>query len=208
MSTIKISKKNLFMLADTSSAPYRVVTIGDESVGKTSLTSRLVDKTFNQYEPSTVGANYQTHTVSANGEFIVLQIWDTAGQEKFKSLSPIYFRNALAAVVVFSLVNRTSFEKLTDWIKSFKEVAGEQSIVYIAANKTDLVDQYQVQIEEAKEWAENHNYKFFATSAKTGENVNEMFTALAIDLQKSQTVLQVQVKPQIKEKTKSGGCCG
>ena len=195
------------MLADSSSAPLRVVTIGDASVGKTSLTSRLVDKTFNQFEPSTVGANYQTHTVSANGEFIVLQIWDTAGQEKFKSLSPIYFRNALAAVVVFSLVNRRSFEKLNDWIKSFKDVAGEQALVYIAANKKDLVEDYEISIEEAKEWAESQGFKFFATSAKTGENVNELFTELAIDLQKSQTVMQVQIKSSPKEKEEGSGCC-
>ena len=195
------------MIADGSSPPLRIVTIGDESVGKTSLTSRLVDKTFNQYEPSTVGANYQTHTVSANGQFIVLQVWDTAGQEKFKSLSPIYFRNALAAVVVFSLVNRRSFEKLSDWASSFREVAGQQALVYIVANKLDLSDQYEVQIDEGREWAENHGFKFFATSAKTGENVNKLFTEIALDLQNSQSLIQMQVKEQPKEIERKQGCC-
>ena len=195
------------MISDKSS-PVRIVTIGDESVGKTSLTSRLVDKTFNQFEPSTVGANYQTYTtkIGDSGEYFEMQIWDTAGQEKFKSLSPIYFRNASAAVVVFSLVNRNSFDKLNDWIASFIEVAGTEAIIYIAANKADLEDEKQVSSEEAREWAEGLGYKYFETSAKTGTNVETMFNSLASDLKNKQTILNQKPKNSLK-KQESSGCC-
>ena len=185
----------------------KVIFLGSAGVGKTSIIQLFMYSQFQTDYQTTIGIDYFTKEIQYQGKIVTLQIWDTAGQEKFKSLSPIYFRNALGAVVVFSLVNRRSFEKLNDWITSFREVAGEQALVYIAANKTDLVEQYEISIDESREWAENHGFKFFATSAKTGENVNELFQSLAIELQKSQTILQVHFKSTPKEKEHSSGCC-
>lgn len=188
---------------------FRIVTIGDESVGKTSITSYLIDRTFNQYEPSTVGANYQTYTVKTPEEDVVLQIWDTAGQEKFKSLSPIYFRNSAAALVVFSLVNKNSFMKLNDWITSFREVAGANAIVYVIANKADLPESFEVPLIQAEEWATNNGYKFYLTSAKTGQNIEKVFTDLAYDIKQNDVQSTTQQKSHLKptEDPDSGACC-
>ncbi|EAY17235.1 small GTP-binding protein, putative [Trichomonas vaginalis G3] len=197
------------MLSKQSNQQLRVVTIGDESVGKTSITSYLIDKTFNQYEPSTVGANYQMFTVKQPDDDIVLQIWDTAGQEKFKSLSPIYFRNANAAVVVFSLVNKNSYIKLNNWVTSFREVAGNDALVYVVANKSDLQEEFEVSLLQAEEWATNGGFKFYVTSAKTGQNIEKLFTDIAIDLKTANANANVLRQSRLKSEvnTDSSPCC-
>lgn len=197
------------MMPNKQNTMFRIVTIGDESVGKTSITSYLIDRTFNQYEPSTVGANYQTYTVKTPEEDVVLQIWDTAGQEKFKSLSPIYFRNSAAALVVFSLVNKNSFMKLNDWITSFREVAGANAIVYVIANKADLPESFEVPLIQVEEWATNNGYKFYVTSAKTGQNIEKVFTDLAYDIKQNDVQSTTQQKSHLKatEDPDSGACC-
>lgn len=170
------------MITNPTDSPLRIVTIGEESVGKTSITNRLVEGTFNPYEPGTIGANYQQYSRVINNEKLDIQIWDTAGQEKFKSLSPIYFRNAAAAVVVFALTSKTSFQNLNTWIGSFTDAAGNDALIYIAANKSDLVDDFEVTYEEAQEWADAHKYKIFYTSAKNGEGIEPLFDELTLQL--------------------------
>ena len=196
------------MKSNKNNAPIRVVTVGDASVGKTSLTSRLVEKTFNAFEPSTVGANYQTYSTEVNGDTVELQIWDTAGQEKYKSLAPIYFRNAAAAVVVFSLISRNSYDQINDWITSFVEVAGPNALIYIAANKSDLNDEIEISSSMAKQWALDLGYKYYETSAKTGFNVNELFNDLAADIQKNYNTIYQRQKTSISsDKSKTQACC-
>lgn len=196
------------MLRNHDNVPLRIVTIGDASVGKTSITSYLIDKAFNPFEPSTVGANYQTYSVSLPDERVDLQIWDTAGQEKFKSLGHIYFRNAAAAVVVFSLANRDSFLRLEEWICSFKEAAGNNAIVYIAANKADLDEDFEISAQKAEEWATKEGYKFYMTSAKTGLNIDKMFEDLATDVKNSDIHSTILKRTTIKiEESTRDVCC-
>ena len=195
------------MITSQSDSPFRVVTIGEESVGKTSITNRLVGDNFNPYEPGTIGANYQQYTEIVNEAKVDVQIWDTAGQEKFKSLGPIYFRNAAAAVVVFSLTSKTSFDKIDYWIESFRNVAGPDAIIYIVANKTDLTSDFQVDLEEAKDWASANNYKIYATSAKTGEGIHELFSQLAEELYLAKLARNNNQGKQELRITNSGNAC-
>ena len=182
---------------------YKVVTIGAESVGKTSMTTRFIYNIFNQHQPSTVGANYQVFTRDIDGERVNIQIWDTAGQEKFKSLSPIYFRNSSAAIVVFSLTSRSSFRDLEEWIAFFLQHAGAHAKVFVAGNKSDLMEEYEVVPDEARAWAEANGYAFFLTSAKTGDGVEELFSHVAVDLAKTKAKTTVKMKPS-EEKDR---CC-
>jgi len=187
--------------------PFRVVTIGDASVGKTSITNRLIEDNFNPFEPSTIGANYQPYITFVNSKKVEIQIWDTAGQEKFKSLTPIYFRNAVAAIAVFSLCKKDSFEKIGEWITSFREIAGYTSIVYIAANKVDLVDEVIIDNETSDSFARSLNCKIFKTSAKTGEGIKEMFISLAEDLVKQKNEKDNTVKSKRPAQREDSGCC-
>jgi small GTP-binding protein len=158
----------------------RVVVVGDASVGKTSLLNRLIDHRFDEGENSTIGANYQVWSDQIDDIHVELQIWDTAGQEKFRALCPIYFRNAIGALVVYDVTNRESFEHLDNWIKSFTDVAEIGSMVAIAGNKCDEIA--QVAGSEAKEWANSRGVELFQVSAKTGDGVKEAFRAFTIAL--------------------------
>jgi small GTP-binding protein len=185
----------------------RVVAIGDSSVGKTSLISRLMEEHFDPCEHPTVGANWQLYVHDFNCERVELQIWDTAGQEKFRSLGPLYYRSASGAIAVFDVTCRSSFENLEGWINNFTEVAGCNGVIVIAANKSDYEEARQISMRESQEWARQRGYMIYETSAKTGENVRQLFGGLA------EAVLN-RSQPQQEEKrniggTKggSGGCC-
>ena len=167
------------MIADHASLHARVVLIGDPSVGKTSILSRLVDHRFNQNEQSTVGANFQLYVREMADLRLEMQIWDTAGQEKFRALGPIYYRNSVAAVAVFSLDNSESFEHLKWWLEQFTNAAGTNVVIAIAANKADIEDAQQDTLQKAEQYAKEKEYLFMKTSAKTGQGVNELFGELA-----------------------------
>ena len=167
------------MIADSDSYHCRVVLIGDASVGKTSILSQLIDHKFDPNEQSTVGANYQIFIEDFEGQKVEMQIWDTAGQEKFRALGPIYFRNAMGALVVYDQTNKISYENMPNWINSFKDIAGHNSIIFIVANKADLVDEIRVPFSKAQKFAEDNDYQAFETSAKTGKGIPEMFHKLA-----------------------------
>ena len=192
------------MQSDLTDIPYRVVTIGEESVGKTSITNRLVDDSYNPNEPSTIGANYQQIDHEKDGKKISIQIWDTAGQERFKSLAPIYLRNANAAIVVFSLTNRSSFESLGMWIDMFREVAGHDTFVCIVANKYDLTQEYEVSLDEAKDWTNQYNYPFFEVSAKTGYGIDKILDFLVTQLP---TLKETRKNKRISQPEEESQCC-
>jgi small GTP-binding protein len=140
---------------------------------------------FDEHELPTVGANWQLYVQDFNNDRVELQIWDTAGQEKFRSLGPLYYRSAVGAVAVFDVTNRGTFEHLESWITAFTEVAGTDVKIVIAGNKCDLDGDRQVSIKESREWATQRGFMIYETSAQTGENVANLFRALAEAILKS-----------------------
>lgn len=155
----------------------RVVMLGNTQVGKTTILNRLLGGPHIDAEP-TVGANYQLYVREIDKRKIEIQIWDTAGQEKYRSLGPIYFRNALGAVVVYDVTNLASFNALDGWIKAFQDVAGKQTVIAIVGNKKDR-DDIVVDCAKAEQWAEHNNYIHATTSAVTGEGIAEVFRDLS-----------------------------
>ena len=206
---------------------HRVVTIGETSVGKTSIITQLVKKSFNPNEKSTIGAMFVVYNqkldasvlkidpnnIGINGDVVVeMQIWDTAGQERFRSLGPIYYRGAEAAVVVFDFTSQNSFERLQSWITAFQDVAGTETIIFIVGNKIDLKDKIQVSAETAQNWAEERGFKFFSTSALTGEGVEEVFRQLSNDIYVNSHKKLLPQQPDLDLNGKEGqgkqkGCC-
>jgi small GTP-binding protein len=157
----------------------RVVMIGDVAVGKTSLLECAMGGKFNKDEPSTVGANWHLFTHVCSGSPVELQIWDTAGQEKYRSLGPLYYRTAVGAVVVYDLTVRSSFDSIQRWIAAFIGTAGPNVAIIVVGNKSDERAKRQVTEGEALEWCEAHHYDWYETSAKTGQNVQMVFETLA-----------------------------
>ncbi|OHS96519.1 small GTP-binding protein [Tritrichomonas foetus] len=185
---------------------YRTVTIGESAVGKTAIITRLVSGGFKPHEPATTGASFLVNRQYINGKPITLQIWDTAGQEKFKSLGPLYYRSADVGIVVFSLTNRESFENLDSWLDSFISVAGKDTIICIAANKSDLQSEYEVSLEEAQEWADLHEFPLFVTSALNGDGVRELFDEICGQIDSKGKAPKSSEKGQQQEPEKSS-CC-
>jgi small GTP-binding protein len=175
----QVSLREHFMDFDQGAHLFRVVTLGEASVGKTSLINQLVNKTFSCDEPSTIGATFVVHDEVVEDFRLEMQIWDTAGQEKYKSLCPIYCRGSAGAVVVFDLTNRESFEKLAQWTTLVLEVAGTETAVFVAANKSDVPLQSQVTDQAIAAWSEAQGIPVVKTSAKTGDGVPQLFRSLA-----------------------------
>ena len=160
----------------------KIVLVGDTQVGKTCLLTRLLSGQFDPNSPATVGAAYKTHMMQTPNGSITLQIWDTAGQEKFRALAPMYYRNAQAAILVFDLTNKSTFEALDAWCSELEEKGGNELSIYVVGNKVDLNDQRVIDSTTASNFVYSHGaIGYFETSAKTGENIVNLFQKIADD---------------------------
>ncbi|XP_073832987.1 RAS oncogene family member Rab21 [Musca autumnalis] len=158
---------------------FKVVLLGEGCVGKTSIVLRYVEDKFNPQHISTLQASFLTKKVNLdNGNKVQLNIWDTAGQERFHALGPIYYRGSHGAILVYDITDQDSFQKVKNWVKELKRMLGSEIILTIAGNKIDLEEQRTVQEDEAVAYAESVGAHYFETSAKTNENVDELFMEL------------------------------
>ncbi|KAJ7597345.1 GTP-binding protein RAB5 [Mycena floridula] len=160
---------------------FKLVLLGESAVGKSSLVLRFVKDQFDDYRESTIGAAFLTQTVTLPDDetTVKFEIWDTAGQERYKSLAPMYYRNANCAVVVYDITQTASLEKARSWIRELQRQADPSIIIALCGNKSDLAARRQVTEEEAKKYADEEGLMWGETSAKTGEGVAEIFTAIA-----------------------------
>ena len=161
----------------------KVVILGASGVGKTCLGVRFVKNTFVSYTAPTIGASFLVKELTFGEDQITLQIWDTAGQERFRSMAPLYYRGAVAAILVFSLADADSFEKLKEWVRELQSNVDEPIMLTIACNKADLpADQRAVSHEAAAAYAQSIGALVFETSAKASTGVGELFTEVARQL--------------------------
>ncbi|KAK4235454.1 ras family-domain-containing protein [Achaetomium macrosporum] len=180
------------------SSSVKLVLLGEAAVGKSSLVLRFVNNDFQENKEPTIGAAFLTQKCNLPTRTIKFEIWDTAGQERFASLAPMYYRNAQAALVVYDLTKPTSLIKAKHWVAELQRQASPGIVIALVGNKLDLTsdgagsggdadgagaedsgDARKVTTEEAKTYAEEEGLLFFETSAKTGYNVTEVFTAIA-----------------------------
>jgi len=164
---------------------FKLVLLGDSAVGKSSLVLRFVKKQFFEFQESTIGAAFLTQTVQLPDCVVKFEIWDTAGQERYHSLAPMYYRGAAAAIVVYDITNRQSFVRAKSWVKELQRQGSPNIVIALAGNKLDLADQRQVDIEEAKTYADDNNIALMETSAKSNHNVTEIFKLIAQKLPKA-----------------------
>ncbi|KAH9981739.1 ras-domain-containing protein [Russula compacta] len=160
----------------------KIVLLGDQSVGKTSLITRFMYDTFDNTYQATIGIDFLSKTLYLDDRTVRLQLWDTAGQERFRSLIPSYIRDSTVAIVVFDITNRQSFLSTTKWIEDVRSERGNDVMVVLVGNKADLSDKRQVTLEEATAKAQNLNIMFMETSAKAGHNVKSLFKKIAMSL--------------------------
>ena len=154
---------------------YKLIFLGDQSVGKSCILNRFLNDTFIEDYQATIGLDFQSKNVQIDNQDIHLLLYDTAGQEKFRSLIPMYTRDANIILLVYDISNRDSFTNLSQWLKDLTNVNMEEVILCIVGNKIDLNDKRAVNTEEGKKFAEEHDFIFQEISAKTGEGFSDLF---------------------------------
>ncbi|CAL4892917.1 unnamed protein product [Urochloa decumbens] len=155
---------------------FKLVLLGDGRVGKTSLVLRYVNNVFSDKQEATVQASYLTKRLVVE-VFLCLQ--DTAGQEKFHALGPIYYRDADAALLVYDITDSDTFLRVTKWVKELKQMASKDIVMAIAANKSDLVRLKNIDTQDAVSYAESIGASLFVTSAKAGTGIDNVFSDIA-----------------------------
>jgi small GTP-binding protein len=186
---------------------FRVITIGDTCVGKTSLISQLVHGEFNPDQVSTIGAMFVEHVELIRARRVEMQIWDTAEQERFRSLGSIYYRNAFSAVVLFDFTAQGTLERLSSWISAFLGIARGRALLVIVGNKINLEDAIAVKEETVRKWVDGQHYHYFRTRAKTGAGVRDIFRAIAEELLRREDQVTPQETAVAQPPAEKPGCC-
>jgi Ras-related protein Rab-2A len=154
----------------------KYIIVGDASVGKSNLLLRFVYNTFKSDYQTTIGVEFGEKNIKHNNKMYQLQLWDTAGQEQFRSITRAYFKNSVCALVVYDITNRSSFENVKQWIEDCTNYMPKNGYIVLVGNKCDLEEKREISKDEGQQLADLHGLLFFETSAKTEVNVNEVFT--------------------------------
>ena len=154
---------------------FKIIFLGDQYVGKSSILNRFYQDKFEPDYQATIGLDFHSKNVEINGNSVRLLLYDTAGQEKFKSLIPMYIRDANIIIVVYDISNKDSFTHTDHWVNETKDLKREDAIFVLVGNKIDLEEKRVVTKKEAEDFATEKGFLFYEVSAKTGEQIQELF---------------------------------
>ena len=207
---------------DENAKSVKAVLLGESGVGKTCIIARFINNTFENNIMSTTGASYAGKTLSFDefgGKCIKFEIWDTAGQEKYRALTKIFYKDAGVAILVYDITRKESFDEIKDyWYNQIKECAPKNIVIGIAANKCDLYDNEQVSEDEARNFANEIGAVFKLTSASTNQGIEELFKGVGCrvldpnysensDSNENKKNLNIKLDEKNADKTKKKGCC-
>ena len=197
---------------------FKIVLIGDSSVGKTNILSKFLTNEFDENSKATVGVEFGTKNFNIEGNVVKAQIWDTAGQERYRSITSAYYKGAKGCLLVYDITRKVTFESIDRWISDLKGAGEENLSIILVGNKCDLEDQRKVTKEEAEEKAQFHKLAFIETSALNGTNIEKAFEELINDVYKNnQQIFKKQVNLLLDDKgveigetkkEEKKGCCG
>ena len=160
----------------------KICLLGDVNVGKTSIASRFCKNSFNEKYINTIGGAYQQQNIILNnGTKMKLHIWDTSGQDRFRAMTNLYYRDAQVAILTYDVTNEQTLDNLSYWLDELNDKVGQDNmLLFLAGNKIDVeASGKKVPTSKGKQFAEEHNMIFYETSAKTGAGVKELFQAIA-----------------------------
>ena len=160
----------------------KYIIIGDPSVGKSNLLLKYAHNKFTNEYQATIGVEFGAKNLTINGKIFRIQIWDTAGQENFKSITRAYYKNSVCAIIAYDITKRTSFENVQEWIEEVRSQSPKQILLVLVGNKIDLDKERVVAFEEGKKLAQENDMLFIETSALTGEGVDDVFNKSCQDI--------------------------
>ena len=185
---------------------FKLIFIGDSSVGKSCLTAKAVKNNFEEYYQATVGFEFLTFNMKVNDKVIKLQIWDTCGQEIYKSLISNFYRNSSLAVLVYAIDNKESFNHVENWLNDLKSQANPDVRIFLVGNKADLEEDRKINKEEGEKYKEDqHLDLFMETSAKTGHNARNVLVEAAKILYKDYLRFDENTKKDDQNNNGGGG---
>ncbi|EOY02580.1 hypothetical protein QUC31_018095 [Theobroma cacao] len=158
---------------------FKYIIIGDTGVGKSCLLLQFTDKRFQPVHDLTIGVEFGARMVTIDGRPIKLQIWDTAGQESFRSITRSYYRGAAGALLVYDITRRETFNHLASWLEDARQHANPNMTIMLIGNKCDLAHRRAVSKEEGEQFAKENGLLFLEASARTAQNVEEAFIKTA-----------------------------
>ena len=156
----------------------KLLVVGDSSVGKTNFVMRLINNEFSKNYMTTSGIDLKTTDIEIKNKKIHIQLWDTAGQEKYKAITKNLFLKVMGALIIYDITNEASYNNLKSWVKLIKEECGKHMQLIIVGNKSDLNDQRKISKDEAINYAKEQKIDYIETSSKTGENVKKAVTMI------------------------------
>ena len=154
---------------------FKLIVVGNQGTGKSSILNRFVNETFEENYQATIGLDFQSKNITIHDQDVRLIIYDTAGQEKFRSLIPMYIREAQIILIVYDICDKESFDAIPKWIQEINDVLNREVVFALIGNKLDIENERKVSFEEGKKLADQHNYLFQEVSAKTGKNFENLF---------------------------------
>ena len=158
---------------------FKILLLGDSEVGKSCFLMRYSDNVFVENYITTIGLDYKLKNVKLDsGKTIKVQLWDTAGQDKYRTIAKNYFKGSHGILLLYDITKQSSFDNIREWVRDIKEEVNEKAILFLIGNKIDMEDQRKIPKEKGVELAEEFKIPFFEASAKSGENVDEVYKAL------------------------------
>ena len=187
---------------------FKILLLGDSEVGKSCFLMRYSDNVFVENYITTIGLDYKLKTVKLDsGKTIKVQLWDTAGQDKYRTIAKNYYKGSHGILLLYDITKMTSFENIREWIRDIKEEVSEKAIIFLIGNKIDLTDNRKISKEKGEELAEEYKIPFFEASAKSGENVDEVFKALYKKISEVYGDLEREKGSKLNKKNKNKGIC-
>ena len=191
---------------------YKILLLGDCAVGKSCLLLRYCENSFQESHLSTIGLDFRLKTINLeNNRKIRIQIWDTAGEDRFRAITKNYYKGAHGIILIYDVTDQQSFQHIKDWVDKIKEESNEGVIIYLVGNKIDLIDKRIITNADGNKLAEEIKIKYYETSAKDSTGVKEVFENL-VDIdnlyseQHKEENETIQINKKDKKKKKLG-CC-
>jgi small GTP-binding protein len=188
---------------------YKILLLGDSSVGKTCFLMRYSDNTFQEIHMSTIGLDYKLKNVQLDdGNIVKIQIWDTAGQDRFRSITKNYYKGAHGIILIYDITSRKTYENIKNWVTQIKEEVSDKVNIILVGNKIDDEKNRKVSTEEGEKMAKEIGFDFYETSAKTGINIDSTFNDLVKKTVESFSKTNVKGdKLNTKKAGSKRGCC-